>query len=367
MAESNEIVQATSSWPGLDNIKRLVVFGASYCAIGNPPSGSPRSAILPLGVPFPGWGCYTDRDTDTSNPRPNWVGHLISRYWPEPRYRPPLGAASDGAGDDGVVGGSPSAGEASIRQPAPPPHSLRSFVRGLRPVQIIQSADPAHPPPPEPPMQDHAYARDPLLVFDYAVGGHRVPDALHQIRQAFLPELAEWHRDAAPASIDDDPDAWRMWTSRNSLFITWIGINDSAFIHEPKLCKEPVDKLFAGQHDLYAAGARNFMLVDVPHIDRTPGAKNRPTPSPIFPAWNRALLARAKTFAQEHPGATVLVFSSARAIDNILDDPDIYGFPASDVRKANGAIWMDRLHPTSAVHDVLAREMAEFLGGVPSV
>ena len=36
---------------------------------------------------------------------------------------------------------------------------------------------------------------------------------------------------------------------------------------------------------------------------------------------NAALLARAQTFAKEHPDATVLIFSSARVIDSILDDP----------------------------------------------
>ncbi|KAL1695181.1 hypothetical protein GGG16DRAFT_109283 [Schizophyllum commune] len=151
--------------------------------------------------------------------------------------------------------------------------------------------------------------------------------------------------------------------------VTWVGINDCAFIphHSLELCEEHIDMLFSGQHDLYAAGARNFMLVDVPHMDRCPSANPQPPPSPVFPAWNAALLARAQTFAKEHPDATVLIFSSARAIDNILDDPGTYGLPPSNVRKANGAIWMDRLHPTSAVHDVLAREMAEFLGGVPRV
>ncbi|KAI4525060.1 hypothetical protein K525DRAFT_266440 [Schizophyllum commune Loenen D] len=377
MTESNEIVQVTSSWPGLQNIKRLIIFGASYCAIGNPPSGTPRSADLPFGIPFPGWGIWTDRDPATSKPRPNWVGYLISSYWPEPRYRPPQDAAWAGDGSSAEPVGGSSAGlrirpieaEGSTGQPANRPHGLRSFARNLRPVPIIQSTDSASPPSPSPSQQDPAYARDPLLVFDYAKGGHRVPDVLRQIRQKFFPELGGWRREEAPASIEDDPNAWRMWTSRNTLFVTWVGINDCAFIprHSPELCEEHLDKLFAGQHDLYLAGARNFMLVDVPHIDRTPAAKPTPTPSPVFPAWNAALLARAQIFAKEHPDATILIFSSARVIDSILDDPDVYGLPPSNVRKANGAIWMDRLHPTSAVHDVLAKEMTEFLGGVPRV
>lgn len=38
-------------------------------------------ANKPLGVPFPGI-------TWNEPERPNWVGHLITKYCPEPRYRP---------------------------------------------------------------------------------------------------------------------------------------------------------------------------------------------------------------------------------------------------------------------------------------
>lgn len=332
MSESSTVVQCTSSWPGLSGIKRLVVFGASYCAIGDVPLGTERSATLPLGIAYPGDGCYTDRDLDTSAPRPNWIGHLLARYWPEPRFRPATITAVDSDG------------------------------RGVE-----KPGDESSLP------QDPAYMRDPLLVFDYAHGGHTVPQVLRQISEQFKAELAPWRQDIAGAVKGENP--WRSWTSTNALFVTWVGINDCASMSSVDAIPERVDQLFAGQIDLYASGARNFLLVDVPHIDRSPAVRRTRAPyvAPRYRTWNATLLSRARAFATAHPDATVLLFSSARTIDGILDEPDIYGLEEpvgpglqpADVRRAYGPIWADQLHPTSAVHDVLARDMAEFLSAIP--
>lgn len=43
-------------------------------------------------------------------------------------------------------------------------------------------------------------------------------------------------------------------------------------------------------------------------------------------------------------------------------DPGAYGFSKGDLKKAGGAIWMDRLHPTSAMHKVVADDLDDFLG-----
>jgi hypothetical protein len=42
---------------------------------------SKQNAADPLGLPFP--GLWNDPD------KPNWVGHLITKFRPGPRYRPP--------------------------------------------------------------------------------------------------------------------------------------------------------------------------------------------------------------------------------------------------------------------------------------
>ena len=78
------------------------------------------TALLPLGVQFPGY-------THLGEALPNWVGHLISKYCPEPRFNP------DGA-------------------------------------------------------QKEAWLQSPLLVYDYARRGDTVDGIQRQISSVFLPE-----------------------------------------------------------------------------------------------------------------------------------------------------------------------------------
>ena len=86
-----------------------------------------------------------------------------------------------------------------------------------------------------------------------------------------------------------------------------------------------------------------------------------------FQAWNTALRNAAQDFGENHPDATVLLFSSFEAFDTILDRPEEFGFDPEDVKRSNGSIWTDHIHPTSKVHDYIARRVAAFLGSVQPV
>ncbi|KAL1685207.1 hypothetical protein GGG16DRAFT_129548 [Schizophyllum commune] len=311
---SNQVIQVGPSWRGLAVIKRLVVFGDSYSAVGAPIE-TPRTATHPLGVPFPGPGCFTDYDSARGRGRPNWVGHFITTYAPEPRYRD---------------------------------------------ITSIQENYPGYAQ-----EQDPAYERDPLLVYDYARGGKTIPDVISQIEDQFLPRLGQWHRPQPAEGAGQGGDAAKVWTSANALFVTWVGINDCAFRSTREAREEAFQRLFAAQDDLYQVGARNFVFIDVPHINRSPAVPiSHKDKSERYDDYNGMLIAHARQFATAHPDATVLLFSSARTLDRILDDPDIFDLPPGDVREPFSSIWTDQLHPTSAVHDVFAMDIAEFLKGV---
>jgi phospholipase/lecithinase/hemolysin len=83
-----------------------------------------------------------------------------------------------------------------------------------------------------------------------------------------------------------------------------------------------------------------------------------------FQAWNTALRNAAQQFGKNHPDATVLVFSSFEVFDTILDRPEEHGFDPKDVKRSGGSVWMDHIHPTSKVHDYIARHVAAFLESV---
>lgn len=83
-----------------------------------------------------------------------------------------------------------------------------------------------------------------------------------------------------------------------------------------------------------------------------------------FEQWNDTLRSSATRFAGDNPGVTVLVYSSYETFTRVLDDPASCGFRPEDVQKAAGSIWVDHVHPTSKMHDEIAKDMLSFLSGV---
>lgn len=87
---------------------------------------------------------------------------------------------------------------------------------------------------------------------------------------------------------------------------------------------------------------------------------------PRTAVWNVALRAEAEKFASSYDEATVLIYSSWATFTKVLDDPTAFDFAQEDVKKSAGSIWVDRLHPTSKMHGVIAQDMAQLLNSVES-
>ncbi|TFY83714.1 hypothetical protein EWM64_g297 [Hericium alpestre] len=92
-----------------------------------------------------------------------------------------------------------------------------------------------------------------FLVHDYGKGGAMVDGVRYQVETEFLPHAG-----------------------------TWVGINDCAYIHEPAKVKRSIDELFLTQQKLYEAGARNYVFVNVPPIDRSPAGKSDSQGASLF-------------------------------------------------------------------------------------
>ncbi|VDB83053.1 unnamed protein product [Peniophora sp. CBMAI 1063] len=200
--------------------------------------------------------------------------------------------------------------------------------------------------------------RQDLLVFDYAKGGDRVENFDYQVNKGFQ-------------TIRDKPE-WAPWTAGDSLFVTWVGINDCAYIGAGiGTAKTSIATLFKYQEILYEAGARNFMFVDVPPMHLAPSWKRLMSPEAIATStvaiWNKQLVSRAKKFAADHPDATVILFSSWLAFSIILDNPTEYGLKPSDIHEGFSSVWCDHLHPTSSVHRGVALAIHDFLSHVAPV
>lgn len=130
--------------------------------------------------------------------------------------------------------------------------------------------------------------------------------------------------------------------------------------------------LFELQEALYQAGARRFVFINVPAFHRAPTkgiSPDYPPPdgrAPDLPGriaeWNSELLRRIRLFRDRHPDVLVVHYDSFAMFTEILDNPESFGFrDAITECVEQDCFWADFLHPTSAVHWILAGEISAYL------
>ncbi|EIW61098.1 uncharacterized protein TRAVEDRAFT_28408 [Trametes versicolor FP-101664 SS1] len=193
-----------------------------------------------------------------------------------------------------------------------------------------------------------------LLVYDYAIPGDTVARMkIKQVGKEFLPHVGSH-------------PAWAPWTASDTLFLTWIGINDCTWnLHlQAPSAQACLDDLFAAQEKLYQAGARNFCFVDVPPAHTLPKGPKTPRAKAAYESWNPLLRSGAEAFSAAHPDATVLLFSSWDLFTRVLSDPLAAGVAHEAATRA--ALFADGFLPSSAMHAVIAREILAFLKSQPA-
>ncbi|KAK0212106.1 fungal cellulose binding domain-containing protein [Desarmillaria ectypa] len=151
------------------------------------------------------------------------------------------------------------------------------------------------------------------------------------------------------------------WTSANTLFSVWIGIND---IGGSFSLGGDRDAFSDTLHDAY------FALVEKLHFCAfipTRSLKSYSSQSlekSVIEGFNRKLTARAASLEANHSDVTTWIWDSNAAFTPILDDPTSYGFKDA-TSSGNGAdiFWSDAYHPSSYAHAYFGQDVAKVLGG----
>ncbi|KAI0737379.1 hypothetical protein C8Q80DRAFT_1115116 [Daedaleopsis nitida] len=191
-----------------------------------------------------------------------------------------------------------------------------------------------------------------LLAYVYALGGDTVQGVKRQVHQQFIPHLSSRPH-------------WAPWTSVDTIFMTFVGINDCAIntrTRDPvETTETSIRELFAVQDELYNAGARHFCFIDVPPTHRfpNPGPQSRNIELTLL-TWNAKLREAARTFATTHPDTTVVIWSAWYLFSQVLSDPASFGFKDDPIQD-EGEIFVDGFHPTSAVHEIMAAQLLNLL------
>ncbi|KAI0745782.1 hypothetical protein C8Q76DRAFT_780872 [Earliella scabrosa] len=161
------------------------------------------------------------------------------------------------------------------------------------------------------------------------------------------------------------------WTSENALFSIWIGINDIGTTYSQGGDRDAfsdrlMDAYFAQVQKLVNVGARNFLFINVPPVDRSPlmigqGANAQAAEKKVIAGYNAKLVTRADAFKTANTGVKTWFWDSASDFTRILDNPTQFGF--SDATSVGNAksFWGDVYHPASAAHKILAQNVAEVI------
>lgn len=139
---------------------------------------------------------------------------------------------------------------------------------------------------------------------------------------------------------------------------------------------------------LHTAGAQNFLLLNVPPVNRGPNEPKHSLLAKSVPSWNARLANLAALFGSTYPETSIFLFDTHNLFNRILDAPADFGptrhlsnlkdqcdeyvgaVTSQEMYKRECGVpfdqyfWRDGLHVTFPVHRVVAEEVAELLRGV---
>ncbi|QRV72536.1 carbohydrate esterase family 16 protein [Ceratobasidium sp. AG-Ba] len=212
------------------------------------------------------------------------------------------------------------------------------------------------------------YNTSTLLTYNFAYGGATINATLVAPYTPTVLSLID------QVNIFLNNKATAPWTGANALFSVFIGINDignSWYQSGDRGAFSDVllDNYFALIQKLYDVGGRNFLFVNVPHVDRSPlmlqqSASDQAAEAAVINGFNTKLATRVSSFASSHSGVKTWVYDSATKLNTLLNSPATYGFQdATSYGDGATLMWCNNYHISSGVHNYFAQDVATLLKG----
>lgn len=151
------------------------------------------------------------------------------------------------------------------------------------------------------------YNSTPVLTYNFAVGGAA-------ILEAYAFEIDHWYQPKYTTH--------KFWQSSNTLFLSWVGINDCTFCWLGKgdfnTIDERLDKFSELLETLYRTGTRNLLIVNVPPLYRSPvilgiGPEGAEIYRKCVLKFNDDLPSHVETWAENHPDVRSFLLISEQA------------------------------------------------------
>ncbi|HVN36357.1 MAG TPA: SGNH/GDSL hydrolase family protein [Casimicrobiaceae bacterium] len=221
--------------------------------------------------------------------------------------------------------------------------------------------------------------RVPHLYTNYAFGGARARSGAGSAAPDLSAQVGRYFTD------------WAGAADARSLYVIWCGANDLRDAVE-ELAADPSGATSVGTLQaavgnvaqnivaLWSAGARTFLIPNEPNLAATPALAAQPpqvqaAAAQLSAAYNAGLAQALAGLGAQLPQTTFVRLDVFTLLNSMLAAPKLYGFtnttqPCLTFGVVVGAIcptprdylFWDAIHPTAAVHRVLASMAAGVLG-----
>ncbi len=178
------------------------------------------------------------------------------------------------------------------------------------------------------------------------------------------------------------------FSADETVFTIWIGGNDCLEFFRGEyyttnatvLITDSVVRIITQMGSLYAEGARNFLVLNLPDLAKTPAfntqnATTKANVTAVVNNFNAALASSLSGFASANPAANVYTIDTFTYLNKTISDR-VFGDSATPYLKVdencnwdflnfNGTfdrfLFFDCIHPTTKAHEMIAAEVADTL------
>jgi len=219
-----------------------------------------------------------------------------------------------------------------------------------------------------------------MKIYNLAYGGATVA---YEISPAYLTTVLSFtdqvRKQFNPKMIEGP---FNDWEPNTTLFGIWMGINDIGNRKQnTDLSNEDLEDItmlvyFRLLEELYEYGARNFLLLNVPSIERSPWFTTMYPNESIkgkVKSFNKLLIKYARDFYEDHKDINLFIYDTHSEFIYIEDNHEIFGITellefCNDLNNPDDTClprgqyyWGNGLHPTFVVHKAMTDDIIKFL------
>lgn len=183
-----------------------------------------------------------------------------------------------------------------------------------------------------------------LQTYNFAIGGAWLDYGVHDVKDVpEIPSLSmQFHETFVPYYGSDHP-----WQSNDTIFAFFFGINDlvNSWFYSPEANIPLHERMIVAYanvlKDLHKAGARNFLLFNIPPMERTPMVQRAMAIDPV--GWmkadvnnlNHGIGMMVQDLKKTLKEVNFFVVDAHSIFNKVLDDPNRY-VPTSNLKNMTG-------------------------------